>query len=192
MEKTAKIIRYITAAPIIACITMIILFIARPDIFGGALGFILSLVFLTVLPLLAYPLQRYIPSYKDKGRDGQRSLAMVFAVGGYVLGCISCALISASAGLWMIYLEYLFSGIFIFVFNKLFHLKASGHACGVAGPIAFLVYMRLPAVIPGVIVLALTCWASIKTKRHTIWQFLGGCVIPVAILLVLWACFGTV
>ena len=41
-----------------------------------------GLLFLVVLPLLAYPLQKYIPHFKDSGRDGQRSLAMIFSAAG--------------------------------------------------------------------------------------------------------------
>ena len=39
----------------------------------------------------------------------------------------------------IIYLEYLFCGITMLVFNKLFKLKASGHACGVIGPMLIIV-----------------------------------------------------
>ena len=64
-------------------------------------------------------------------------------------------------------------------------LRASGHACGVAGPAALLVYFRIPAFISGMIILALTWWASLRMKRHTAGQLLGGTVIPVAVILVL-------
>jgi len=33
-----------------------------------------GLLFLSILPTLAYPLQKYILKYKDRGREGQRSL----------------------------------------------------------------------------------------------------------------------
>ena len=82
--------------------------------------------------------------------------------------------------MWLIYLEYLVSGLLILAFNKCFHLKASGHACGVAGPLALLIYFRVPVLIPGCFVLGFTWWASLHMKRHTPWQLLGGTLIPLA------------
>lgn len=190
MEKTAKVIRYITVAPVLAGITLILLYFFRTDIFESAAALLISLFFLTILPLLAYPLQRFIPPYKDRGRDGQRSLAMLFAVGGYILGSVYCLIARTGIGLWIIYLEYLLSGAVILILNKAFHLKASGHACGSAGPVALLVYFGIPALLPGLLILALTFWASLITKRHTSWQFLGGTVVSVAVLLLLRVIFG--
>lgn len=57
---------------------------------------------------------------------------MIFAVAGYVLGCLVCLISGAPVSQWIIYLEYLLSGLLIFGCNKLLHRKASGHACGVA------------------------------------------------------------
>ena len=85
----------------------------------------------------------------------------------------------------MIYLEYLISGVVIFFINKCFGFRASGHACGVAGPVALMVYFGIKALLPGVLVLALTFWASLKMKRHTAEQLLGGTAIPVGVLLLI-------
>ena len=83
-----------------------------------------GIVFLTILPVLAYPLQKYIPGFKDKGREGQRSLAMIFSFAGYLLGTVVAFAFSANTIVKIIYLEYLFCGITMLVFNKLFKLKA--------------------------------------------------------------------
>ena len=55
-QKIAKIVRVATLAPIIALIAATIMFVCKPEIFGDAATYILTLVFLTVLPLqlLAY------------------------------------------------------------------------------------------------------------------------------------------
>lgn len=115
---------------------------------------------------------------------------MLFAVGGYILGCVYCLIARTGIGLWIIYLEYLLSGAIILILNKAFHLKASGHACGSAGPVALIVYFGIPAFLPGLLILALTFWASLITKRHTPWQLLGGTVVSVAVLLLLRVIFG--
>ncbi len=134
MEKTAKIVRILTLAPVMACVLLVTLFFAAPEVYGRTADFVCALVFLTALPILAYPMQPLVPGFRDRGREGQRSLAMVFAVSGYVLGCLVNLFLHAPQAMWIIYLEYLLSGGLIVLFNKCFHLKASAHACGVAGP----------------------------------------------------------
>ncbi len=184
--KFAKIIRILTVAPIMALITLCTLFICRSELFGGTHLFILAVVFLTVLPLLAYPLQPIVPHFKDKGREGQRNLAMIFAVSGYILGCITNLFLSAPTSLWLIYLIYLISGLLILVTNKLFKLRASAHACGVAGPAALLAYLGVPAaILPGIALYLAALWASLKMKRHTLPQFIGGAIIPMCVLVFL-------
>ena len=63
----------------------------------------------------------------------------------------------------MIYLEYLLCGIAMLVINKAFHLKASGHACGIVGPVAMLYYFGLliPAVIGTAIIVPVFVSASL-------------------------------
>lgn len=183
-------IRSLTVAPLMACVMLFILYGSDKAFVGRTAGLAGSLVFLVALPLLAYPLQPLVPGYKDRGREGQRSLAMIFAVGGYVLGCLACLIIGAPASLWIIYLEYLLSGLLIFACNKLLHKKASGHACGVAGPAALLVYFGIPAWIPALLVLAAVWWASLVMRRHTWGQLAGGTLIPVAVMAVLWLAVG--
>ena len=167
MNRLAKAIRCVTLAPVMAGIMLTLVYVRQPQVMGRAGSFWWGLFFLTVLPILAYPLQPYIPGYRKKGREGQRSLAMVFAVAGYLMGGIANFVLKAPRGMWMIYLEYLLSGFLILFFNKCLGLRASGHACGVAGPAALLVYFRIPAFISGMIILALTWWASLRMKRHS-------------------------
>ncbi len=191
MDKLAKVIRMLTVAPVMACVLLVTLFLAAPEVYGRTADFVCALVFLTILPVLAYPMQPILPGYRDRGREGQRSLAMVFAVSGYVLGCLVNLFLRAPQAMWIIYLEYLLSGGLILLFNKCFHVKASAHACGVAGPCALLLHFHVPALIPGIAALALTWWASLKMKRHTASQLAGGTVIPVAVLCLLALLFRT-
>ena len=182
IQKLAKILRILTVAPIMALIMLVTLYIKDSEMFGGVIVFALSILFLTLFPLLAYPLQPFIKYYKNKGREGQRTLAMIFAVAGYLGGCLSALLMHSAKNMWIIYLCYLLSGALIILFNKLFHFKASGHTCGVAGPFAILVYFGQSIGYLGIIVLAIVWWSSLKIKRHTIWQLIGGTLIPISTL----------
>ena len=182
-----KLIRVLTVAPLMALVTLITLYVYDKGLFDSRLSLLfISIAFLVVLPLLAYPLQPVIPHFKNKGREGQRNLAMIFAVSGYILGCITNLFLSAPTALWLIYLEYLLSGLLVLIINKAFHLRASAHACGIIGPAAMLAYFGIIAALPiGLVLYATALWASLEMKRHTVPQFIVGAIIPVAVLTVL-------
>ncbi len=183
MNKISFIIRKITVPPVFAASLLIIAYIVYPHYFGSILHMLGGLVFLCVLPILAYPLQKYIPHFKDKGREGQRSLAMIFSAVGYLLGTLVAFIIGAPAELKIIYLEYLLCGIAMLVLNKAFKLKASGHACGIVGPILLMIYfkMYIPAAV-GALLIVPVYVSSLKTKRHTALQLIGGSLIPLVAL----------
>ncbi len=178
-EKISALFRKIARPPIFAVAFLCILYATDPAFFGSVWQLMFGIFALGVLPILGYPLQKYIPHFKDKGREGQRSLAMLFCFGGYLLGTIWALATSAPMPLLMVYLCYLSCGVGMLVFNKLFHLKASGHACGIMGPVfAMLLYFHLwiPALVGGLLALAVFA-SSIVTKEHTGNQLVGGSMI---------------
>jgi hypothetical protein len=186
MKVVYKIARILTLAQILAAFSHAMLYIYRPDVYPTGWHFAYMVFYLGVLPMLAYPLQPVVPHFKKKGRDGQRTLAMIFALVGYVFCLVTCALTKASADMWLICLEYLISGVLIFVFNKVFHIKLSAHGCGSAGPIFLLLYFGL--YMPAAIMAALTVLAyvsSVKMKRHTVPQLIGGSLVSILLLGVL-------
>ena len=193
MNKISFVIRKITVPPVFAATLLILAYIMYPSYFGSIWQVIGGLVFLCVLPLLAYPLQKYIPHFKDKGRDGQRSLAMIFSALGYLLGTIVAFLTKAPTELKIIYLEYLLCGLSMLVFNKIFKLKASGHACGIVGPVLLMLYfkMYIPAVV-GTLLIIPVYISSLRTKRHTAWQLIGGSLIPMAVLGVIYLLYSMI
>lgn len=182
-EKTAKIIRTLTIAPVGAFVLVTLLYFTLQESFGSLLSYLLAIVYLTILPVSAYPLQPYIPKFKSKGREGQRNLAIVMATLGYLCGIISIIFINATKMQWIIYLTYLISGIGIAVFNKLLKIRASGHACGIVGPLALAVYfMGLKGFIAGIVIYVLMWWSSLVLKRHTKSQLVWGSIIPLIAL----------
>ena len=50
---------------------------------------------------------------------------------------------------------------------------------------------HIDALIPGILALILTWWASLKLKRHTASQLAGGTVIPLAVMCLLALLFRT-
>ena len=186
MEKFCKIVRMITLAPVLATFSVAMIGLCRSGVFPTVWHFAYTILYLGFLPLLAYPLQSVTPHFKDKGRDGQRTLAMLFAVAGYIFCLVANILASASAGMWIICLEYLLSGVLILVFNKGFHIKLSAHGCGSAGPIFLLLYfgLYLPAALMAVVTV-FAYVASVKAKHHTVPQLIGGSAVSISILFAL-------
>lgn len=182
LNKLAKIIRILTVAPFMALVMLVALYLYNRQLFGSPVNFMLAVVFLVLFPLLAYPIQPLIRKYRDKGREGQRTLAIFFAVAGYIGGCLSAFLLQAPKSILIIYLSYMLSGVLVMLLNKAIHFKASGHACGITGPFAILVYFGHAIGYLGIPILALVWLSSLKMKRHTSLQFIGGAVIPFAAL----------
>lgn len=177
--KMAKIIRVCTPPPILAFAALTLLYFFQSEIFGSPSTYLLSLVFLTLLPLLAYPLQPLVPGFKDKGREGQRNLAIVMAVVGYLCGIVYALTFDLSSGLKIVFLTYIVSGLGILICNKGLHIKASGHACGTAGPITYLTILLGPRALIGAVLLVLVFWSSLETKRHTLRQLIIGSIISI-------------
>lgn len=179
MKKIAYTARVVTVPPFMALIMLLGLYFCIPGFYGGIAAFVLSVVFLVVFPLLGYPLQPLIKRYKDKGREGQRKLAILFAVSGYILGLLFAVLLRAPVNVLIIFLSYFLCGLLIMLSSKVFRFKASGHACGVAGPFILLVYFGQQwGVLAGVILLA-AAWACSKYMgRHSHSQLAAGTLIP--------------
>lgn len=180
-EKIAKSIRIITIAPIMATALLLILFYSGLGIYGTTQSLILAIIFIVLLPVLAYPIQMLIPQLRAMGREEQRKIAIIAANVGYIYGIAAAYSIHASKELFIIFLTYLFSGLLIFLSNK-FMIKASGHACGVAGPVAVLIYFLGLPYLGGLVLLVLIFWASLVMKRHTLSELILGSLIPVVSL----------
>lgn len=171
----AKIIRVISVPPVMVVALIALLSVFRPDVIPHFSQSLSAVIFLAVIPALAYPLSMIIPSVHEKGRNGQRNLAIYLSVVGYVGGCIYALLSSTGKHLTMIFITYLLSVVILLILNKGFRIKASGHACSLTGPIALMCYyLGAWWIAVGVILYALILWASLKTKRHTIREFLWG------------------
>lgn len=95
-------------------------------------------------------------------------------------------MISAAIGLWcatvdmfsseskLIISSYLLASIFIYLFSKYTMVNASGHACGITGPIIYLLFFIGKWAWFGFLVLIAVYWSSIKMKRHTLDELLYG------------------
>lgn len=180
----AKIVRVITVAPFMAALMLTVIWFSRPESYLNFGHYLYALGALTIFPLLSYPVSVIIPPIRKKGRDGQRNLAIVFSVIGYIAGILGSVFFGAGRIELLIFLTYLLSGVSIALSSFVFGVKASGHACGVSGPIAMMIYVLGLPYAAMYALLGAVVWASLKIKRHTPVQLVLGSIIPVAAMLV--------
>ena len=136
--------------------------------FRGFWDYFAAVMCLAIIPTLAYVLQPIIPKFKDKGRDGQRELAFVMSTVGYIIGFVYAIVSDATAQFMFIIAAYLVSVMLLLVFNKLLHKKASGHACGVLGPLLFAIYfLGWQWALPCAVIALGVVWSSVFLARHT-------------------------
>ena len=176
----AKIIRAITVPPILVLFLLLMLFFAKDTIFKDVPQLLISILFLMLVPVAAYPLAAVIPKYKQIGREGQRNLAFILSLVGYIAAVVYGLVADVSQGLMFIYLSYFFSVAMLILFNKVILLRASGHACSITGPLIAMVYfIGWTCVLPCAALFALIIWASLTLKRHTTKELItgGGCAV---------------
>jgi hypothetical protein len=175
-KQIGKAVRILTIPPLLFLLLVIFIYLARRDVFHSAMDLAAAIICLAVLPALAYPLQPCIPHFKDKGREGQRNLAMYLTALGYLLGAIYGRLMSATVRLQLVFDTYLISVILLLIFNKVFSIKASGHSCSITGCCVFLYFYTGVGIYSVFMtgVLLLVYWASLNTKRHSFPQLLSG------------------
>ena len=174
-QRLAHAVRIVSAPPVMVAALLVLLWFFREDVYGGAPEFFVSLLCLAVLPVLAYPVSVLIPAIRQKGRDGQRSLAIYFSAVGYLAVFIYGFAAQVGRNLMLVYAGYFFSVVIILLFNKLLHVRASGHACSVSGPLMYTAYfLGLWGIVVGTALWGIIFWASLVMKRHTVSEFILG------------------
>ena len=179
-ERIAKIIRVLSVPPIMVSIFILILAFNKNNIFRNSEEIIIMIVFLGLVPALAYVLSGIIPAVRSKGREGQRKLAFVTNLVGYGIALLWAVLTNVSKELLLICLTYFLSVVFLSICNKGFHFRASGHASGFTGPLILMIYfLGWKVIAPVLIIAALIVWASLYLKRHTIKELAGGILVNI-------------
>lgn len=184
-EKTAKFIRVVSIPPIMVTLLFVVLFACKGEFFNNTAEVIIPIVLLGIVPVSAYPCQKLFPRFNEEKRDGQRKLAFIFSLVGYSAALVWALLTRVGAILKLICLSYFFSAVILTILNKCLHIKASGHACSLTGPLVLLMLLvDWKICIPALAFAGLVAWSSIYLKRHTGKQFvLGASVYLLAILL---------
>lgn len=184
-DKFARIVRIITVPAVLVTAFLLILYFIRGDLFSSYWEMIAGIGFLGIFPILAYPFQLLIPSLKKKGRKGQRLLAFVFSLVGYTGGLLYGIIAGVSAALLFIFITYFVSVILLTVMNKVFKIRASGHACSITAPCFFLIYFcGWYFCFPCILIAAASFWSSLHLKRHTKSELISGVAVCLVSLII--------
>ena len=171
LPKLAKVIRVMTIPPVVVAVLLTVLYFAN-SIFSTPADYWLTLLFLAVVPVLAYPVQKLVPKWREGGRRTQRNLAFVFSFVGYGGAVLTNALRSAGTEVLYISVVYLASVIILTLFNCLTPWHASGHACSLMGPLLLItLFVGWYAIPVTLAVYAASFWASVYMGRHTPREF---------------------
>lgn len=145
-------------------------------------GFGMALLFICLIPLCS--LLFYIPG-KDKNWPKiikrQRTASFVLMIISYPIGFIVLRLIDAPRIFEALAVNYTLITLGLIVFNLILRYKASGHAAGVAGPVAAMLYFFGFIATPLASLIPLTIFARIATKGHNFWELVTGSVMSISI-----------
>ena len=170
----AKVIRVVTVPPVMVAALLSVLFFGA-NVFPTALDFCLTLFFLAVVPVLAYPVSVVVPRWRTEGQRMRRKMAFVFSIVGYVAAVAIAVARGAVPNLLYVTVVYLVSVVILTLINLLTPWHASGHACSLMGPLVlatlFIGWYAAPVAI---LLYAASFWASVYMKRHTVSEFVLG------------------
>ncbi|HOL52482.1 MAG TPA: hypothetical protein PLM91_09825 [Bacillota bacterium] len=183
-EKTvnwfARLIGIITAPPVMAGAAAATVRHYDPTLFGdGTTWYLVTLMLLTAIPLFSYVVAYMVPSIRATGRKGQRKLAFIVSVICYVVGAAVCLIAKAPRIVSAFFLSYLASGGLLSLINAAFKFKASGHACGFAGPVTLVSMVIGPVALWAFALLPLVFWARLSMKRHSKGELWSGALVGI-------------
>ena len=183
----AKIIRIILIPPFMFLFFIGVLLMKKSNIFINIYEVVFIYLLIGVIPLLAYPLSNIVKMFSDQGREGQRELAFIFTLVGYTLAAMFSYFNNSSLDVQLITYSYCLSVYVLTLFNKFFHIKASGHACSFTAPIILsTIFFGYHYLVVGILLSTLIIWASLYLKRHTVKELITGALISIFSILLIY------
>lgn len=183
--KIAKAVRVCTVAPVFALVMLMVLYTQVPGFFKSPAHMLVAVLCLCILPVLAYPVSHLFRWPREQFREKQRRLAIIFSLVGYITLLVMAFAAGSTHGEIAVYLNYVFSALVVAVTTAFPKAKASGHACGVAGPAATLIYFVSPWFLLLGLALAAVFWSSLALGRHTLPQLITGSLTSTLFIVVL-------
>ena len=189
-QVVGEVISQLLNVPVLSGALATYLFLRIPDSEPNRLtGYAWTMLFLCVIPLCS--LFFYIPvknEEKQKTLHRQRVASFVIMLISYPIGWLILALMGAPRIFTAVAATYAFVTLGLIIFNLMLRYKASGHAAGVSGPVAIMIYIYGIIAAPLLVLLPLVTWARLAAEGHNLWQTVVGATMSAAISIgVLWA-----
>jgi hypothetical protein len=185
-----EIISQLLNVPVLSGALATYLFLRIPDYEPNRLaGYAWTMLFICIIPLCS--LFFYIPvknEEKEVTVHRQRIASFIIMLISYPVGWLVLALIGAPRIFTAVAATYTFVTLGLIIINLLLHYKASGHAAGVSGPVAVMIYIYGILAAPLLVLLPLVTWARLAAEGHNLWQTVVGATMSGLIAIgVLWA-----
>lgn len=185
-----EVLSQVLNVPVLSGLFITFIYLRLPGLEVNALpGFLWTLLFVSVIPLCS--LFFYIPVHNEETQKTvhrQRVASFVFMMVSYPIGWLVLALTQAPRIFTAIAATYTFVTLGLIIFNLVLRYKASGHAAGVSGPVASMIYIYGLFAAPLLLLLPLVTWARLAAKGHNFWQTVVGAALSGIISIsVLWA-----
>lgn len=174
-EALAKIIRTVSAPPVLAAGLLFALYFADIGLFDSPIELALSLVFLGIVPALSYPVCRAKPQILKGGRNTQRELEIVLLLIGSAAIWIVGLVMDYNDKLMLMLTVCFFSSVLLAVSNELLHVGTSSYALCITAPIVIsCIFLGAKSLAVGLIIYAAIIWASVYTERHIKEEYILG------------------
>jgi hypothetical protein len=185
-----EILSQLLNVPVLSGALATFLFLHLPDPEPNRLtGYAWTMLFICIIPLCS--LFFYIPVKNEEKQvtaHRQRIASFVIMLASYPIGWLVLALTGAPRIFMAVAATYTFVTLGLIIFNLLLHYKASGHAAGVSGPVAVMIYIYGLIATPLLVLLPLITWARLAAEGHNFWQTVVGATMSGLIAIgVLWA-----
>lgn len=171
----AKVVRVLTAPPIMALCLVLLVATSNHNIFRSGTDLWMALLGLVVIPTLAYPIEWLKNGKSNELRNKERYLAFILNLVGYLLFFAYGLITHAPSGLRTISTCYFLAVVILIIINKMTPFHASGHACCVSGALILALYLVSWKWLGACLIVgALMVWASLELRRHTPKELLLG------------------
>jgi len=179
-EKLANIISNLGNAPLISVYIFLVL---NYYFLQGTEFFIItsvSIIFAAVIPsIIAYLWVKNKNIEIDMPNKEDRLYPLLWILLSYLIGVIILYIISAPLIINVLMFCY-FSNTLIVLFISLFW-KISIHSVGIAGPVAFLIYVFGYSGLIFLLLIPIIMWSRLYLKRHTLNQVIAGACLGLAL-----------
>jgi hypothetical protein len=183
--KKYRFLTFIFDVPVVALFSLYIIYQFNKGEAAALRGFIISAIFIGIIPMLAWTyLLKHPGDY-----NGERKISFIIDALSYPIGFILLVVSKSDKIFIALGLSYLLNVIFLFTVNK-FVYKVSGHSSGIAGPATALTIINGYKGMLAFLLFLPVYISKIKLGDHTFMQLAAGGTTSILITCISFAVAG--